>query len=537
MASIPPAPDPALAAVFEVSDDIELYIRIDEAEREQAVDCTYRPTKPAAKTRGTCFDPFSVEPIRQPQIKELPSTPLLLSRNLYVIHRQIYGLAIQITACQLQRWHISSDGVYTLLGTLIYMGNHREKRVRDHWGTSEPGEIKPIHPIARFMSHETFEQLYHAFRPYDPRGSYEGSFDRIFEWSEAMQAASLRYWAPGFKIWAVAEAGYFLQWLPHLPRKVFDSIGDNKRRTRKRKRDDEHSLNPTQAVVVDLIKRLPPAIYHVFLDNLFSSPDLFTVLRALNIGATGTCRINSGIFNRLVQLKKADTNGKLPWHWGQIETVPTPNNKVNQIAWKDNALVLLLSTVYEGTEFTTRIRKRPTTTHARARAIKHFFGAEPVKEARLLSAAADYNDHMGAVDRGDQLRQQEGLEHRICKGPWRALAWGFLLETALTNSFLLQKNGQPNWKPLRTLHEWREQISGDLLRTYGHNGGLRQRNRAGDTATAISQHKRVHRGKSAACLGCKGVRYDEVRPRKKPLTTAGSGSLNRKQPVKDKVWL
>jgi hypothetical protein len=175
-----------------------------------------------------------------------------------------------------------------------------------------------------------------------------------------MQAASLRYWAPGiniavdeciqhfegrtlekvvipskptpegFKIWAVAEAGYFLQWLLHLPRKVFDCIGDNKPRTRKRKRDDEHSLNPTQAVVVDLIKRLPPAIYHVFLDNLFLSPDLFTVLRALNIGATGTCCINSGIFNRLVQLKKADTNGKLPWYWGQIETVLTPNNKVDQ---------------------------------------------------------------------------------------------------------------------------------------------------------------------------------------------------------------
>jgi hypothetical protein len=220
--------------------------------------------------------------------------------------------------------------------------------------------MKPIHPIARFMSHEIFEQLYRAFRPYDPRGSYEGSFDRIFEWSEAIQAASLRYWVPGtniavdeciqhfegrtlekvvipskptpegFKIWAVAEAGYFLQWLPHLPRKVFDAVSDNKPRTRKRKRDDEYSLNPTQAVVIDLVKRLPPAIYHVFLDNLFSSPDLFTVLRALKIGATGTCRINSGIFKRLVQLKKDDTNGKLRWIWGQIETVPTPDNKVDQ---------------------------------------------------------------------------------------------------------------------------------------------------------------------------------------------------------------
>ncbi|CAG9950806.1 unnamed protein product [Clonostachys rosea f. rosea IK726] len=111
MASIPPAPDPAVAAAFEVSEDIELYIRVDEAEREQPVDCTYRPMKPAAKERG----------------------------------------------------------------------NYREKRIRDYWGISEPGQIKPIHPIARFMSYETFEQLYRAFRPYDPRGSYEGSFDCIFE--------------------------------------------------------------------------------------------------------------------------------------------------------------------------------------------------------------------------------------------------------------------------------------------------------------------------------------------------------------------
>jgi hypothetical protein len=78
MASIPPAPDPAVAVAYEVSEDIELYIRVDEAEREQPVDCTYRPTKKATSKYGTRFDPFPVEPIRKPQIKELPSTPLLL---------------------------------------------------------------------------------------------------------------------------------------------------------------------------------------------------------------------------------------------------------------------------------------------------------------------------------------------------------------------------------------------------------------------------------------------------------------------------
>jgi hypothetical protein len=220
--------------------------------------------------------------------------------------------------------------------------------------------MRPSHPIAQFISYNTYQEIYRAFRPYDPRVSYDSSFDRINEWSEAMQAASLRYWVPGtniavdeciqhfegrtrekvviptkptpegFKIWAIAEAGYLLSWLPHLPGKVFDAVGDKKPRTRKRKRADEYSLNPTQTVVVDLVKQLPKAIYHVFLDNLFSSPDLFRVLRVLNTGATGTCRVNSGIFKGLVQLKKADTDGKLGWSWGQIETVPTTDNKVVQ---------------------------------------------------------------------------------------------------------------------------------------------------------------------------------------------------------------
>jgi hypothetical protein len=187
--------------------------------------------------------------------------------------------------------------------------------------------------------------------------------------------------------------------------------------------------------------------------------------------------------------------------------------------------VLLLSTVYDGTEFETRIRKRPTTTQARAQAIKYYFGDEAVKEAPVLSAAAAYNDHMNAVDRGDQLRQQAGLEHRICKGPWRALAWGFLLETALNNSFLLQKNGQPNWKPLRTLREWREQISHDLLSQYGQKASLRQKNHTGDTNTPVSQHNRVRRKSPGRCAACRGVHWHEPARR-----AFGEVSGNRRVP-------
>lgn len=67
----------------------------------------------------------------------------------------------------------------------------------------------------------------------------------------------------------------------------------------------------------------------------------------------------------------------------------------------------------------------------------------------MPSFAADYNDNMGGVDIGDQLKAGLGIEHRFYKGNWRAIVWSFLLETALVNSFLLQRFGRPNWEPIQ----------------------------------------------------------------------------------------
>lgn len=78
MAEIPLTPDPTLAAPLEVFDDADLYIRLDEAQREQPIDSTYRPDKPAATQRGTRFIPLSIDPLRKPRITELPPTPLSL---------------------------------------------------------------------------------------------------------------------------------------------------------------------------------------------------------------------------------------------------------------------------------------------------------------------------------------------------------------------------------------------------------------------------------------------------------------------------
>jgi hypothetical protein len=145
----------------------------------------------------------------------------------------------------------------------------------------------------------------------------------------------------GYKVWVVAESGYFLRWLWHTHGKgpVGLTVRPQPRprprssaRTTKQATEiasvEEPYLNPTQNVVLTLLKQLPPASYHVFLDNLFSSPDLFRVLRQHNIGATGTCRPNSGIDETFAARKKQLDKGK-DFPWGHFTAIPTSDAKVS----------------------------------------------------------------------------------------------------------------------------------------------------------------------------------------------------------------
>ncbi|KAF5696633.1 hypothetical protein FMUND_15636 [Fusarium mundagurra] len=76
--------------------------------------------------------------------------------------------------------------------------------------------------------------------------------------------------------------------------------------------DKPITLNSAQSVVVALANMLPKATYHVFVDNLFSSSDLFRSPREHGYGAIGTVRPNCYIHKELQQDKKADWEGPKP---------------------------------------------------------------------------------------------------------------------------------------------------------------------------------------------------------------------------------
>jgi hypothetical protein len=112
----------------------------------------------------------------------------------------------------------------------------------------------------------------------------------------------------GFKVWVIAQQGFFLRWLWHMKSSPYNAVIINlptlKPHGKRGKLRTEIPLSNTQSVVVHLVKKLIPQTYHVFTDNLFSSPQLFRLLRQLGFGATGTARPNCGITTEMRRIKE-----------------------------------------------------------------------------------------------------------------------------------------------------------------------------------------------------------------------------------------
>ncbi|KJZ68234.1 hypothetical protein HIM_12377 [Hirsutella minnesotensis 3608] len=405
----------SLAAIPAVNSfEHTLFVRLDNCQREQPIGSTVRPSFEPEPERGPDFTPFCV-PEREPQVRQLPPTRLLLFQQFlpeslvedwvgYTNNSPRPGPeGPKQQHSQENSWTDTSLGeVFIWVAILIYMGLHKEKRVRDHWRTSTADSMVPTHPILQYMPFNRFFLLQRHIRLTDTNSISCGlptPFAQANEWAEHIQQTSV----------ALCQLGTCLA--------IDECIVGYTAVGKKRKRatgtaESSISLNPTQSVVIALVKQLPEQTYHIFFDNLFSSPNLLKALCQLGIGATGTAQVNCGFYQPFVEAKKADTRGNC-WPWGMLKTAPTPDGQVNQFAWKDNALVLFLSTVYSGKEFEERIRRRPTTTQPRARPIQQKFGAEPVLRLPVPSIAAVYNDQMGGVDIDDQLRAGGGLDHRL----------------------------------------------------------------------------------------------------------------------------
>ncbi|KFA70400.1 hypothetical protein S40285_09092 [Stachybotrys chlorohalonatus IBT 40285] len=273
---------------------------IDNCRREQPADATYRPDLPPEPTYGMHFEPLEM-PYREPQFLPLPPTALQLFQTFLpepLVARWVDYTNKAAEIADLQYWSpVSSSEIYIWLAILIYMEMHKESCFRDYWKAPTAQGFDPTQPITKLM----------------PRTNI------------AVDEKMVAFTGMGYSI---AQQGYFLGWVCHRPHSKFGPVGKPSWASRAPRGSKKLALNPTQSVVPFLLHKLPDASYHVFLDNPFSSSKLFTALRDEGHGATGTARINCGIFKQLVEAKIRDNKGQC-WRWNELRAYATVDNKVS----------------------------------------------------------------------------------------------------------------------------------------------------------------------------------------------------------------
>jgi hypothetical protein len=122
--------------------------------------------------------------------------------------------------------------------------------------------------------------------------------------------------------------------------------------------------------------------------------------------------------------KQGKKSGRAAWR--SLRQTPNSQNVVLQSSWKDNAIVLLLSTTHQTVELDPEIirdskrkystgvqlrksmivrrRKRPGTTSSSAKTARTPFHGKPLKNLPIPMVINDYNLIMGAADQTDELR-------------------------------------------------------------------------------------------------------------------------------------
>ena len=144
---------------------------------------------------------------------------------------------------------------------------------------------------------------------------------------------------------------------------------------------------------------------------------------------------------------------------------------------------------------------------------------------------------MNHVDRGDQLRASLGYNHRIRRGPWQALAWTFLLEIALVNSYLLQLHGNPSWKRYKSQTAWRSCIVDALIAAFSPDYKGRKLYRSGHDNLSHPDHQLIYRGrtKNSRCHACLGHRCGVARSQAQERALAEiNGNRGRKEAPKSR---
>ncbi|XP_016314883.1 piggyBac transposable element-derived protein 4-like [Sinocyclocheilus anshuiensis] len=198
------------------------------------------------------------------------------------------------------------------------------------------------------------------------------------------------------------------------------------------------------AVMSLLDRKVLGSGYHVYMDDFYTSPKLFTDLFALKFGACGTYRDQRKDFPKTAanSLSRNSSRGSIRW----IRDGP-----LVCVKWMDTQEVSVCSTIhaaYTGERVQRKIK------------------AQHTWKTKILPCPAPvtaYNQHMGGVDLSDQLLQYYAAQHKTMK--WYRKIFLHFLDIAANNAFILHKELHGNMTHDGSRHQCNPSLPGPLHHT------------------------------------------------------------------------
>jgi Transposase IS4 len=272
--------------------------------------------------------------------------------------------------------------------------------------------------------------------------------------------------------------------------------------------------NNNSAVVIYLMEHIPQASYIIYLDNLFTNIKLLQYMRERGVGITGTCTAKSGILKKFIEIKAKDTK-KDEILWGTLYHEPSANSQILFIAWKDNALVLFMTTIKGGLDIIESLRKRPSETSTSAKTARVPFGDQPTAVLEIPAFDDKYNHNISAINKGNKLKAIYNMQYYHRRGGHHSIiTW--LLETALVNTYLLSFHSLMEDHLKYTIHSSFNQSI--INKCFEISRSSRKKRRASsslldlaDLSRPIEDHSLIYRSHKGECVVCKR----ESIPRKK----------------------
>ena len=250
----------------------------------------------------------------------------------------------------------------------------------------------------------------------------------------------------GLKAFVVSDAktGYIYNWHLYTGTEISNSLQLTTVLILCTGKDDSLAsgdVGMTHAVVMKLVDPIKDRGHHVYMDNYYTSPQVFSDLRANGFGACGTLRLNRRGLPPAIQEKVRK---------GERRAIEVDASML-AVKWMDKRVVTILTTIHEDKVVTVERRS------------KHAVGGRETVEKPL--AVAQYNKYMGGVDTADQLLSYYGFSHRTIK--WWRRAFLYLLDMAVVNSYILYTLKHPDKKRRLTHEQFRVQLATDLLSAAG----------------------------------------------------------------------